>query len=293
MMSDDKKSKHPCGRCQNNCKTGCLQCSMCAVWYHNSCVDVPAAVLSHLGKVRGLFWNCQSCLQNPGETVPSNSLIETTVKLCIEKSLQPIKKSINSIIDKVLVNENQQDGTTPATTLTNVDEPPLGLRIRNMPEVKIPDNSDTKAKSEIMIKEREQVENVLQTLNPGCIDKITDVFRMGKYNRNAKFPRTIIVRMSSNWELRKTIANTFKLKGYKTETGNSLFVSRELSKGDLLTEKAILQKRYELINTDNIAKERIKIRGLKLFVDDTEQNAIQVKAKMNDTEQALPDGRTN
>ena len=65
--------KYPCGKCQSGCKSGCLQCSQCSTWFHQSCASVPNAVLGYLEKVPGLTWRCNKCLQSPGETVSSYS----------------------------------------------------------------------------------------------------------------------------------------------------------------------------------------------------------------------------
>ena len=56
--------KYPCGHCALQAKDdgcGALQCNRCGFWFHPKCTSVPAAPLTHLKKVQGLVWLCESC----------------------------------------------------------------------------------------------------------------------------------------------------------------------------------------------------------------------------------------
>ena len=56
--------RDPCGHCALQVKDdghGALQCHRCDFWFHLKCSSVPAALLTHLKKVQGLVWLCESC----------------------------------------------------------------------------------------------------------------------------------------------------------------------------------------------------------------------------------------
>ena len=98
--SSDCEKKFPCGICNALCKSGSLECGRCRNWFHLGCVGVPAAVLTHLAKVPGLYWNCSHCQQNPSEIVPN-----TVCDLIDAKMSEPIDKMKSLCSDILAIKE--------------------------------------------------------------------------------------------------------------------------------------------------------------------------------------------
>ena len=133
------------------------------------------------------------------------------------------------------------------------------IRITGVPEAP----SDVKF-SERQNTERESVINLLNFINvKNC--SMTDCFRLGKFNPENKHPRTLLVTFSSVWDRSKILQSCSLLKNYKY----TVFVSPELSSKDKIVHKAILKKRWQLIQSGT-DRNQLKIRNLKLFKDNVE-----------------------
>ena len=92
---------------------------------------------------------------------------------------------------------------------------------------------------------------------------ISDHHRLGKFSTDRSRPRDILITLTSVWDVKKILASAHKLKTFK----DKIFVSAGLSFDEQKLFKAILQKRYNLIN-GGAARQSIKIRSLKLYHND-------------------------
>jgi len=108
------------------------------------------------------------------------------------------------------------------------------------------------------------IQNILAHINETNIH-ITDCFRMGKFKADSQRPRTLLVTLSSVWDKRKILSKTTLLSNF----GPKIFISPALSPSEINIEKRILKKRWELISK-GVERKNIKIRSLKLFVNDEE-----------------------
>ena len=96
--------------------------------------------------------------------------------------------------------------------------------------------------------------------------KIDSTSRLGKAKGDIPKPLALVVRFTSEWDARKCLFKSYRLKHYHER----VFISQLLNKDDQATKQKLFQKRYEMINTDRIHREKIKIKGLKLFRNGTE-----------------------
>ena len=95
-----------------------------------------------------------------------------------------------------------------------------------------------------------------------------DLQRIGKYDPSKSRP--IVVKFQTVWDTGKIMSQVKLLKNYDTK---GIFVSQELSPFDRRKEKAILKKRYELIQ-NGTSKKELKIRNLKLYHNNVEVNCM-------------------
>jgi len=108
----------------------------------------------------------------------------------------------------------------------------------------------------------QNVEMILTHINRGNC-KITDCFRLGKYKKESKRPRYVLVTFSSVWDRNMVLQSSKLLSNFQAK----VFISPALNTQEMEIEKALLKKRYELISS-GVNREQIKIKNLKLFVDD-------------------------
>ena len=94
---------------------------------------------------------------------------------------------------------------------------------------------------------------------------ISSVSRLGKKVEGRSRPRTLLVKLNTEWSVQKLLTKARNLKQYTS----SIFMSRMLSPEDHEKEKLVLKKRRELINQGTPAKE-LKIKHLKLFHNNNE-----------------------
>ena len=87
------KLKYPCGLCGEECKTNIIQCEK---WYHQQCTEVPPAIMAHLGKVKGLFWSCDTCLGTSIKDSSALSVLEKKVEILTEQTTS-LSKTMNSL----------------------------------------------------------------------------------------------------------------------------------------------------------------------------------------------------
>jgi len=110
------------------------------------------------------------------------------------------------------------------------------------------------------------VKRILSHLNENNIN-ITDCFRLGKFKKDAHRPRTLLVTLTSIWDKRKILSKATLLSTF----GENIFISPALSPSEINIEKKILKKRWQLIS-DGTDRKQIKIKNLKLFVNEKEIN---------------------
>jgi len=128
------------------------------------------------------------------------------------------------------------------------------VRLSGLPEP----NSDLKF-MERQKEEQSAIQNVMKFINLENVP-ISDCFRIGKYKAENKQPRKLLITFSSVWDRRKVVSNAYLLKDYN----HQIYISPELTAADKVTEKILMQKRWELIQSGT-DKKLLKIKNLKLY----------------------------
>ena len=108
---------------------------------------------------------------------------------------------------------------------------------------------------------------------------IESAYRFGKKSESNTRPRPIEVKLSTDFDKRKVMANARLLKG------SNLFVKPKLLWKERLIEKTLLSLRYEL-NRNGFSKNIFRIRDLKLFYNG---HHIDSSSPVKDIIKQLPD----
>ena len=80
--------------------------------------------------------------------------------------------------------------------------------------------------------------------------------RLGRPRRDSKRPRPLLVSLTSEWDARKSLLRTYKLKSYPVP----LYFSKSLNKEDKATRRRLLEKRYQMIDNENVPKKNCELK---------------------------------
>ena len=127
---------------------------------------------------------------------------------------------------------------------------PSGVRVRGIPELK---DTDARKRAE---HDKAEIENILKILNADS--NIEDCRRIETYNENKD--RTIIVKLSNDWNRKLFLLSLGKLQKYDKK----VYLSRELSKEEQLLENDLITKRRAYIES-GIPRNNDKVQNLKLL----------------------------
>ena len=112
---------------------------------------------------------------------------------------------------------------------------------------------------------KEHLKNVLETIGEWDKNNINLVKRLGPFKEQSDHPRSLIVKFSNEWTARKCLTKGYKLRNYDYP----VYINKSLSKEEVVLEKRVLKKRWELMQK-GIPKVELKINNLKLFHDNVE-----------------------
>jgi len=130
------------------------------------------------------------------------------------------------------------------------------LRLTGFPEIK---NENNRTKRQQI--EREYVESVLKHMDKEQC-KITDCFRLGKFNKDRKSSRSLLVTFASVWDRNMVLQNANLLSTFK----DKISLAPALSPADFQIEKKLLHRRWQLIQ-NGAKKENIKIKNFELLLN--------------------------
>ena len=130
------------------------------------------------------------------------------------------------------------------------------LRIHGIPE-------DLNGKKyENLVPNTEKVNEILTKISVDT--KVQELRRHGKYDKDRKKSRTVLVTFNTEHEARLVLAKSYKKR---TELKDeNFFLMPMLSREDALKENLCLKKRIELIN-NGIPPDKLKIRKFELYND--------------------------
>lgn len=275
----------PCKTCKRQVKTtgGFYHCVGCGGNMHLS-EECTGLSLSSIAVIKDLSRNllllCNQCVEmnKRDEIVQRSTLLQMQDKYSShivnkieEKVISKLDTSLTNFmktgsekmtqyVDKVIKPEfskmNKQVRTSPAVQNTVSYNTATCFRIQGIPE-------DTGSdKSENVIPTNEIIHSVLEKLQVQPV--ISHVQRLGKFDLKRVKPRTVLVTVTSNWDVRKVLAKSRQQWSTLAEEG--IFILPALSKEESDKENQCLKLRREYIN-NGTPKENIKIKNFELFVN--------------------------
>ena len=173
------------------------------------------------------------------------------------KSLNEQLKSVNAGCETHSLNQPVQNYPSQSSD----QYPDLKYEVRVFGVEEAPENMDKAQRYSYDLDEINKITNHCGIGNA----LLRNAFRIGKFvNKTAK-PRPILLHFQSVWDVRRLFSSVHKLKTYASR----IFISPALSQQDRLLEKALLRRRHELISNGTNRRD-VKVKGLKLFVNDKE-----------------------
>ena len=167
---------------------------------------------------------CENCLPVSKEVVSLTKEIGEVKNEC---------KNLNEKLDNFITEITSQTKRSVEAVQKQSISPKsgLGIRIHGLEEPKT-ENTEQQIDAEKL-----QISEVFKKLDVHGLQSVRDFYRIGKLYPNR--PRTLIVRLSNPWEMRKVLAQTYFLQNATP----GVFISRELSVEDALLEKRLLKKK--------------------------------------------------
>ena len=257
MTNKTSTSASKCGSCKKMVKDedpSGIACDSCGVWYHGcSCAGLSQDDVTVMGRIRGCLWICCVCHNDDVFTSEAklNSLI---AKKEFKISVKSIQNSLDEI--KTKLEPTHKVPKAPPSGETTCRE----ILISGLVEDKGDFHSSFEA-DDFKLKE------VFQHIGEPMLS-IETTRRLGRPQRDSKRPRPLLVRFTSEWDARKSLSKAYKLKSYPVQ----LYFSKSLNKEDQATRRKLLEKRYQMINNENVPKEELRIKGLKLMRNGVEVN---------------------
>ena len=190
---------------------------------------------------------------------------ETLNQLREAKSITPSLCSINEKLDILCSNNVKKPETMPvpenafSDSRTNVANQ---LHEQQLKVIGVPEN-DKKSIVDRQLTDKSSVDTIAKDLGL-TQHKIVECRRLGKYDKEKCRP--LLVTFNSVWDARLCRSKAIQHNVYKER---NVLILPELSAADKIIEKKILKKRFELLQS-NTDRKRLKIRNLKLYLDDQE-----------------------
>ena len=241
-------SSSKCGSCKKVVKevdkTG-IACDNCFTWYHGTCVGLSEQDVSTLGRISGCLWMCNACLDDnvfnseaKYTSVITNQTVKNTMKN-IQNTLDEMKATLKTPLEPGKSHETQSAISR---------------------EIVITGLMEEKGDAHSLIEaDNNKLQDVLKYLDNSNFN-IENTRRLGQYKKESTGPRPLLVRFSSEWNVRKCLSRAYKLKNFPSK----IFISNSLSKDDQATKRKLLEKRYQLIS-EGVPREELRIRELKLL----------------------------
>ena len=123
---------------------------------------------------------------------------------------------------------------------------------------KTPDNS----KAEIFVPNTNEENDALKRI--GVTTQITEPKRLGNFSNTGKKPRTLLLKLPTEHDVRLILAKAHEKRTVSTE--KVVFIKPSLSKEDAIKENLCLKKRRDLLE-ENVPRNKLKFRKLELFND--------------------------
>lgn len=172
-----------------------LKCCVCRKAYNHSCVNITSSETRLINAKKSVKWTCQKCDQIGNDI---NSLKAAIVALQEEiRNIKPAEPATLSntqfeeVVQEVLERQHRQ----------------CNLIIFGMKE-----QSAAVSKEERISSEKSSVSELITYLSPRTDSRITNIRRLGKYDKDRRSPRPIKVSFSSSETVLELIKKAYNLK---------------------------------------------------------------------------------
>ena len=189
--------------------------------------------------------------------------------------MKKIGNDIKELKEAIQELKNQPKLGEPALQASNSPGNAVAHRIIKpsesaLTEIRIDGIAESSASKNIEHMEHDHAEitKVLSHLGESEVE-VENIFRAGKFHPEKSRPRSLIVKFRNVWTVRKILAKASLLKNF----GSAVFISKSLNESERRTERSILKKRRELIDS-GVSASSLKIRNLKLYQDGEEVKSL-------------------
>lgn len=185
-------------------------------------------------------------------------IVDTKINEALKHTLDKVDKTYSSVLAENLTSvapKQPQAKVVPEKPGHNINK---SFRVQGIPE------DLSKSKSENLVPTSETIEEVLNICGVQPRPVIAEMKRLGKFDEKRNKPRTVMVSLNNEHEVRMILA-TAKTKR-KDLADRNIYILPALTPEDAKKENMILKKRRELINS-GVPKEKLSIRSLELYND--------------------------
>ena len=194
----------------------------------------------------------------------------------LKSSLPKMEKTMNENCHSIYSDVVKLSKSVESIPVNLATPPTASIPKRHMDESAVPpqlridgiEEFPNKSTAELIDCEHAAVSAVFDHLSE--TPQISDVIRLGKLNKDKGRPRTLLVTLNS------VVAKSSHLRSFEKR----VFISRGRSKADREQENACLYKRRQLL-LSGISSTRLKLRSLKLYLDDNPVDLSDVKLDDN------------
>ena len=263
-------------------KDNVFNCVSCGDIMHltKQCSGISEAAIMGIKEIsQNVILNCNECVKNNQRDTILSTIVTSRPSMTDEKITTMTEQFENFRKEMEFIKQSVEDmksapkrpphpePTQLISRKPNAQATYDGIRIRGIEKMK---SKDSRKRHELDLEEVNQLFAFL-TINA----EVTDFKRLGKFEDASK-PRTIIVKLSNDWQKRLILVSLAKLKHYE----KTVYVSKELSPNELPAENKLLKQRRELID-NGFPPRDLCIRELKLY---RYEGSTWVQAESNEKE---------
>ena len=86
-LNGNKSVRWPCGACKVSCKTDCIMCNVCGIWYHTACENLTDSQMVQLSD-KEVTYRCSQCCQDGNESFDFDAAFSRLNKAARQAKLQ-------------------------------------------------------------------------------------------------------------------------------------------------------------------------------------------------------------
>ncbi len=266
---------------QNKGQDSVFCVGVCSTWLHRQCVGLSSQAFKVLGESTRPY-SCPHC------ELDSQKYEITSLKNEIA-SLKSVLTTFqeNTVSPPVLTTRNVPVSSTEDSSMSYVAALQSSIAsvskelhtANNKSEKKFniiaygfEECPDGTRKDKRIAKDHENTVGLLQVVD-SSLNKhsIRDCFRLGKYVKNKRKPRPLLIKLTCVQSVTSVLANSNKLSS--SQEYREISIKRDMTKIERDDERLLLEERYQLIKSGT-PRTDIKIKGKRLFLKNKEVGSV-------------------